>query len=46
MEIYVKVFNALVDVPVQVMAYLKGLSESEIAGIRRQPLLISMMDLV
>lgn len=38
------VFNALIDVPVQVMAYFKGFSEEEMASIRRQPLFISMMD--
>jgi hypothetical protein len=37
-------FHALIDVPVHVMAFLKGFSESEIADIRRQPLFISMMD--
>jgi RimJ/RimL family protein N-acetyltransferase len=37
-------FQALIDVPVQVMAFFKGFSESEIADIHRQPLFISMMD--
>lgn len=37
-------FHALIDVPVHVMAFLKGFSESEIADIRCQPLFISMMD--
>ena len=38
------VFNALVDVPVHVMAFFKGFSESELADIRSQALFISMMD--
>ncbi len=38
------VFHALVDVPVYVMAFLKGFSESEVADIRSQALFISMMD--
>jgi hypothetical protein len=38
------VVNALLDVPVHVMVYFKGYSNSEIADIRRQPLFISMLD--
>ena len=38
------VFNALVTVPVHVMAYLKGFTANEMAEIHRQPLFISMMD--
>jgi GNAT superfamily N-acetyltransferase len=37
-------FQALMDVPVQVMACFKGFSESEIAANRDQALFISMMD--
>lgn len=37
-------FHALIDVPVHVMAFLKGFSKSEIADILCQPLFISMMD--
>jgi hypothetical protein len=37
-------FNTLIDVPVHVMAFFKGFSESEMADIRRQALFISMMD--
>jgi hypothetical protein len=37
-------FNALVDIPVQVMAFLKGFTEPETAAIRRKPLFISMLD--
>jgi GNAT superfamily N-acetyltransferase len=38
------IFNALVHVPVHVMAYLKGFSEIEVAEIRRQALYISIID--
>ena len=38
------VINALVTVPVHVMAYLKGFTANEIAEIHRQPLFMSMMD--
>jgi len=38
------IINALVTVPVHVMASLKGFSASEIAEIHRQPLLMSMLD--
>ncbi|MFZ5447636.1 MAG: GNAT family N-acetyltransferase [Thermodesulfobacteriota bacterium] len=38
------IFNALIDVPVHVMAFFKNFSESEIADLRRQPLFISMDD--
>jgi len=38
------VFHPLIDVPLHVMAFFKGFSESEIADIRQQPLFISMMD--
>ncbi len=36
--------NKLINVPVQVMAFLKGFTAAETAGIRRQPLFISMQD--
>ena len=38
------VFHTLIDVPVYVMAFFKGFSESEVADIRTQALFISMMD--
>jgi GNAT superfamily N-acetyltransferase len=38
------IFNSLINVPVHVMAYLKGLTEDEMAEIHRQPMFISMMD--
>ena len=38
------ILHALIDVPVQVMGFFKGFSESEIADIYRQPLFISMND--
>jgi len=38
------VINALVTVPVHVMAYLKGFTAKELAEIRRQPLFMSMLD--
>jgi GNAT superfamily N-acetyltransferase len=38
------VVNAMVTVPVHVMAYLKGFTANELAGIRRQPLFMSIMD--
>jgi hypothetical protein len=34
----------MIDLPVPVLAFLKGFSEKEIADIRWQPLFISMMD--
>jgi RimJ/RimL family protein N-acetyltransferase len=37
-------FNSLVNVPVHVMAYLKGFTEAEVAEIHRRPLFISIMD--
>lgn len=37
-------FNSLVNVPVHVMAYLKGFTEDEMAEILRRPLFISIMD--
>ena len=40
------VFNAMVDVPVHVMAFLKGFTEKEIVEIQRKPLFISMIDSV
>jgi len=38
------VINRLIDVPVQVMAFMKGFTAEETAAIRRQPLYISMLD--
>ncbi len=38
------ILHALIDVPVHVMGFFKGFSDSEIADIYRQPLLISMND--
>jgi hypothetical protein len=38
------IFNAMVDVPVHVMAFLKGFTDKEIVEIERKPLFISMMD--
>ena len=38
------VINALVTVPVHVMAYLNGFTANEMAEIHRQPLFMSMMD--
>jgi hypothetical protein len=38
------VFNALVDVPVQVMGYFQGFAETEVARIHDQPLFISLDD--
>ncbi len=37
-------FNSLVNVPVQVMAYVQGFTEDEMAEIQRRPLFISIMD--
>jgi GNAT superfamily N-acetyltransferase len=38
------VLHKLIDVPVQVMAFLKGFTAEETAAIRQQPLFISMQD--
>ena len=38
------IFHAMVDLPVHVMAFLKGFTDREIAEIERKPLFISMMD--
>jgi GNAT superfamily N-acetyltransferase len=38
------VLHTLIDVPVHVMAYCQGFTESEGEAIRRQPLFISIMD--
>ena len=38
------IFNSLVNVPVHVMAYLKGFTETEMAEIQQQPIYISIMD--
>jgi RimJ/RimL family protein N-acetyltransferase len=37
-------FNSLVHVPVQVMAYVQGFTEADVAAIHGQPLFISIMD--